>query len=392
MDVLWKILGEIAQSLAKWAARPLLYIVARKKALSISCLLCLTLGIVLLAWYYERLTEYSEIVSDTLNQELEPTPQRFKGIESFLLSHVDKGIRDDLANSPLDKEFVLKYDQISRAIQRITQVHPAAIHFQGNLKLRAWKHAERVISVHDPSSPGFLFLPRSSIREASGIWSQTNVDQIEKSANDRIVEDPQLARDILLTRVLINNIKDIFNTEPVRPLGKARSLDISHPVQLYIVTSTGVNKIYTSNVDESQLVSFYEKQFSPDTWFPSRPYFLGAVALPYAPLGLIEGGNNFDTLTSDRVKLSNYFYVSQPYIDLAGNGFVITLARKLLTYKNDDAVLCIDIGFGQSNSLTDTVSKTLERFKSPRYIGRLTISTANNAIASLVPPPGTRVR
>ena len=57
--------------------------------------------------------------------------------------------------------------------------------------------------------------------------------------------------------------------------------------------------------------------------------------------------------------VGQFFYVSQPYMDLAGNGIVVTASRVIPVYKDSAAVLCLDFKFGASKSLSDTILATI---------------------------------
>src|SRR5690242_1086432 len=86
--------------------------VSHRKRVTISSILLLVSAVALLAWYYKRSQDYSDIVNATLHAKLEPTAQTYKGLEAFLMTKVDKTASQRLADSNLSTSFLETYTKL----------------------------------------------------------------------------------------------------------------------------------------------------------------------------------------------------------------------------------------------------------------------------------------
>src|SRR5690349_8961603 len=83
----------------------LLVLFTKQKISLISCVALLIISVLLLFWYLNRSSEYERIVSSTLQTELEPTPQKFKGLEAFIMSNVDQQVYNNLQEKQISENF-----------------------------------------------------------------------------------------------------------------------------------------------------------------------------------------------------------------------------------------------------------------------------------------------
>ena len=92
-------------------------------------------------------------------------------------------------------------------------------------------------------------------------------------------------------------------------------------VQMYFITESGTFLIRAPGVkDQGQ---YYGKDFLPYNQYMDRPYFWGAVDIK-------------------QKRLTPFDYGTKPYLDLGGNGFVVTFSKKFDLPNQRVGVLCVD--------------------------------------------------
>jgi hypothetical protein len=344
-------------------------IIVRRQLVVIICLLLAIFGITSLVWYYHRSRTYSDLVNTTLHAQLEKTPQQYKGLEAFMMSKVNRAAVETLKTSPLSDSFVCQYQRLTSTILDIkyndkdnseqhkkcntTQNISATDAYEPRLRTTGGSNG-RVLT--DIGFPGFLFAPLDIIRGGSSYF-QADQEALIQHANELLQKDTSLKNDVIMSRVTANILKEMLANDLVDNSTLDQDLE-RRPAQVYLVTSNGINRIFSNKIpDGLDADAYYGTQFSPATFFPSRPYFQGALD-PHLHLRdslAVSNGNSQNQQT-----VGDYFYVSQPYMDLAGNGIVITVSRRLETYDNSIAVLCLDFTYVPDKNLSKTLTRTLK--------------------------------
>jgi len=332
-------------------------------------LILLLISIGLGSWYWDRSGEYESIVRNTLQSELEATPQRFKGLESFLLSNVEPGVDEDLKNRRLKSNFIGAFKSLQT---QLNQFDDAQVD-EPELEIAPGENGGRIFT--DRRGPGFLYLSIYLLRPAfteEEIVSLANNNRRERRVAQRMImekigRDPILRRDVSMSQHLSDTLQD-FTRLSIANLddeGKAKSFLSDKPAQVYFITKNGVTRFF-SNENKNPGV-YYGSQFPPTIFFPSRPYFWPA----YLAKDLDSGSN-----LSDGEGLSKYFYVSRPYMDLGGNGIVITLSRRLVARGVTQGVICFDLPFLQNQSIKPTLEKRISSFEGDSVEAECTITDA----------------
>jgi PAS domain S-box-containing protein len=359
-EIAIKFLVENFQTIARSFER----LFKRRILLTALCLVLLAAAAVLLSWYYERSKEYTDIVNSTLHADVEPTPQESKGLEAFTLSSLDRSTVMTLRGKTLDPHFVQKYVELVTAITStnnlaLNKEHVKLIAAEGVDK----KNKKQILT--DSGVKGFLFLPLNILRGAHQFTNSSDgkaSQDIGTIGNELLEKDEVLKRDVILSRSAAQVLDDLLGTEFVADTGADYPLEIK-PAQVYLITGTGINRIFSTRLSDS----YYSTQFSPLTFFPVRPYFLGALKKASTMIPLVDdekqmlGGREM----SSAPKVDSTFYVSQPYMDLGGNGIVITASRQIRGYTFGTAVLCLDFQLAAPKDLTKVLLETIDKFDAP---------------------------
>lgn len=295
--------------------------------------------------YWSRLNRFSDITSDMLNANFEETPQAFKGIEAFILGKVSSGMTNDLDRARFTKEFVRLSEELRKEIDdfnadNITKP-PTDLH------VAPGENGGKILT--DTSTNGdFLFLPVPILRP---VLDQTELDKLEsndpqqqKEAIDLAIRsDANLWKDIAFTKALSNTLGKFTKTPIVENItgGVSESTYKLNPIpaQVYVITKNGINRIFSHYEPD-----YYGSQFSPTTFFPSRPYYLAAFRNSNNANFSRTYGNANEIVPYDNERPGDYFYISRPYMDLGGNGIVVTLARGIVI-KGVQGVICFDLPF-----------------------------------------------
>ena len=294
----------------------------RGKLLAAVSVILLIGSVSLLRQYYKRSEAYSDVVNATLQARLEKTPQTFKGLEAFILSKLDRNMQSHLTEATLDPEFVDQYSKLVESIEE-SQSKPDPQTMSDFLTTAGESETSRLLT--DAGKPGFLFLPIDMVR---GGYPQAAADKKNAKSFEEIVQlvgnDTEIKRDVLLSRALADNIKSFLGKQFT---DKKLKLPLENlPAQVYLITGTGLNRIFSNSITSSDDANaYYAAQFSPSTFFPGRPYFQGALQQRQSLKALApnEVAKLGDSSQIPRT-VGNFFYISQPYMDLGGNGIVVT--------------------------------------------------------------------
>ena len=302
--------------------------------------------------YLDRLERFSVITNDMLNANFEETPQAFKGIEAFMLGKVSTGTENDLERAQFTKQFIELSQELSKNIHDFKADSITAA--PTDLRVAQGENGGKILT--DKSENGdFLFLPVPILRPVLG---QTELDKLKSNDSNQqqevikgaLASDPNLWKDIAfsksisatLSKLTKNPIVENENSQGDSVVagkpGSTYKLD-PIPAQVYVITKNGINRIFSHYSPE-----FYGSQFSPTTFFPSRPYYLGAFRNSNDANFVKKYGDANEIVPYSNQRPNDYFYISRPYMDLGGNGIVVTLARGIVI-EGVQAVLCFDLPF-----------------------------------------------
>ena len=331
-----------------------------------------------LTWAYIKAADQGQISLETVaTVRTEPTPQAFKGIEA-LVTETSKSYTESFKNSkPSDalrdafrsiKNAIDRWDrpklrtENTQAARESEEQHPANEDTEPSNKRAKWprlritdSHREytrrRGVVLTESSHSaggrkmGFLFIPTtilghpfdSDVINSLATSSRSTRQLTQEEVEALIAPDSTLEQDIFFTEEI---------GRPVATLLDAQVSDSSRkrPAQVYIITERGVNRIF------DRRGSVYEKQFHPEIFFPSRPYFWEAMH---------RSARNLDSLDLPSV-IGDRFYVSLPYIDIGGHGFVITIAVGLEIPGKPRCAICMDIPLDDDNA---PPTRVIERLK-----------------------------
>jgi PAS domain-containing protein len=110
-------------------------------------------------------------------------------------------------------------------------------------------------------------------------------------------------------------------------------------VQTYFITESNVFVIREAGVENQG--EYYAGQFHPYTQQLDRPYVWGVL-----------------NSKPGRITPTPFDYVTKPYLDLGGNGFVVTFSKKFELPNHRFGVLCVDAKL--PDSITDEIKKNME--------------------------------
>jgi PAS domain S-box-containing protein len=265
-----------------------------------------------------------------------PTPQIYKGLEAFIVSAMPDKVEADLLKRPLSTPFVealrgVPSEIAGAQLDRIPKLTVAP----GN----------GGIVLTDDEHDGFLFLPiqvlRPSFTEAERrLFQSAAPDALTRRATlltETLSKDPELRRDIAFTAALAPTLSHLATTTVTTDTR-------DKPQQVYVITKNGLNRIINANAAG---ISAY--QFPETTFFPSRPYFWPV----FDDINPRRARTLADIAPPDGGLLGSYFTVSKPYMDLGGNGLVVTIARGILVDGYPRAALCIDLPVHTTTTLAD---------------------------------------
>ena len=252
----------------------------------------------------------------TLTASLENTPQPYKGLEAFVLTELDQVIEDSLHQAVVTDDFISKFNGLEQNLTNISSED-----LNKSLRVKPDMALGNITDkyVTDVDKEGFLFVPAMVLGTSRGSTNKVKDTEIIEQINK---PDSFLKLNILMSRRIAGNLKDLESTQIfTAPGGDTKRLAIeTKPVQSYFLTSTGVIRLYASHLKQEEQNRHYAGQFKPTTFFPDRPYFWATVKNAAIPDHLSEG-------TSYRV--TDAFNMTKPYIDLGGNGIVVTLSRSI---------------------------------------------------------------
>lgn len=347
-----KFTGEFLRGRIKWAL--------------VTCATLLVLAGAAGYYYFIRVREFEEVVQATLGTELEPTPQYYKGLESFLVSTLEGHPEEDIKAAEFNAEFVRILENVSDTLRGLEATHEEAKRSRSNQQTTssATTPGASIVKVEPPvilrptensnvltdsdntedEQASFLFVPIHILRPT---LTSKQLSELKPGQRSPVIDgalDDDLRRDIIFTDLLLPALRDLAR-QGVTKTGPS-------PEQVYLITKNGVNRIVGSTANTTPY------NFPETTFFPMRPYFWPVFdrkdpreARKIEQIAPSAGG-----------RVGQYFKVSRPYMDLGGSGFVITLSRGLRIDGFPMAVLCIDVPIGSKDELQAQLRDRVRQF------------------------------
>ncbi|RRB06741.1 PDC sensor domain-containing protein [Larkinella rosea] len=336
----------------------------KRKPMVIAIIILLLIGTIVFGKiYWDLNNKYQEVFLNTLKSESEPTPQSYKGMESFILSHLNSRIDSTLKSSKLRDSFVDEWHLLEAEIVRMAFKAKSPLPNIKIAKTTTKKQQGEVLT--DGHRPGFLFLPvnilgKSLSKDEKDAFKNLDYRKSASILKEIFKSENGMNRDIEFTKGISSVLKNFMN---IRFWENNIDYLYNTPFQVYIVTHNGINRIFNNDLEKSNKIEeYYATQFPSTTFFPSRPYFWSPLEKPELTERFIisNGKINRERLDKENVtvqsKVEDIFYVSKPYMDLAGGGFVITVSRGIEIDGQIKAVVCFDFqltkGINKDNSNT----------------------------------------
>ncbi len=260
-------------------------------------------------------------VATVFASKVEPTRSAEQGILAFLLSGVnDEWARVDKLNTAelnsILQDINLKVQQETAKASQAASVSAGPIIDKLNLKTsysgslsrgETWQTA--IVSQQRKES--YVAVPAITLRRRS-----LNEPPLNPNDRSRLIAALEHNPEILFDLNLAAELEPLM-----QELDKASGEKLT-VIQTYFITESGVFLIRASGVNDQS--NYYSNQFRPYTQHIDRPYFWGAV----------------DAVNP--IKPTPFDYGTKPYLDLGGNGFVVTFSKKFDLPNHRVGVLCVD--------------------------------------------------
>lgn len=317
------------------------------KKLQLIILIILILVVVFFGQQYWKLdSKYQRIVNNTLLINTEPTPQRFKGMEAFILSYIKPDLDSVIKRRRLADESYKIFKSLRDSVRSFTGAPTASKYTSPFLQVVSSRNFNVLT---DNNKEGFLFLPINLIGKnfsEDELESFAQADAIPASLVEQVDKNENLKLDIAFTKKVAAPLQNFALNQILD--STVQGVNVA-PSQVYIIAKSGINRIFSRTFTESDKArSYYGKQFGSTTFFPNRPYYLAAFEGKFYPKDSL--------VPKENSTVGEYFYVSKPYMDLAGNGFVITLSRAIMIDGEFKGALCFDLPLGNT-----TIHSVLEK-------------------------------
>jgi PAS domain-containing protein len=321
-------------------------------------------------FYVDRTRQYQEIVSTTVRAEGEGAPQRFNVLEAFIMSTINPRLTERIKNATISDEFKKHLQKMHEALSEpkplaeLTGGDPPNHELGVKLSIPDRVDSARSLPLQnailtDNAPDGFLVFPLNLLRTRlegnyQRIFDESRRNSYSRTLAAAVAADSAVADDIAISRNLTPVMRSLTRAQLFKNDNELEQLwaDV-RPVRVYYITKNDVNRqVDDANPEEQKFV--YRNMFGAATFFPSRPYYVGAFNSlktdKPATLDNITGATN------------DSFYVSQPYLDLGGFGVVITLARAVSYPGHSDAAICFDLRVKLENPIAFQLKERLEAF------------------------------
>jgi PAS domain S-box-containing protein len=319
-------------------------------------LLFLGLFFLFTVWAWKGISAVQEVSLETLAANLEQTPQPNKGLEALALAGLDREIETEYRQYTTTYYFTSALNNFQGALannipklpvtnseknpdsQQDISLSVVTLPTNGSQQDSDGKLSITKKYVTDSYKSGYLFVPAMvlNISVPSGQVSDEELNKVITEA----AEDPRnhISEDILASQQIRERLYDLLNIQAFEFAGKPpEQLVLNNlPVQAYFITRTGVIRICENGIGKDNQSDYYSDQFKATTFFPDRPYFWDTVNEPKYGVTL----NEPVLLGQDRL------HITKPYIDLGGNGIVVTMSRSIEAPHISEAGLFLDFGLG----------------------------------------------
>ena len=274
-------------------------------------------------------------------------------------------IKDDLGKASISPAFS---EQFANATKTIEQLAIKCKNGCGGMlqssTLKLIDHDEVVTDNGTGDDSDFLFFPtRLSPNSDRLLTAITSKQRLSPVLND-------VGTALYVSQNIGYSLKTLLNT-PIFGVGPISSTPGScgvctgeshrtyldpQPIQVYFIDDYGLNRI----VGRIENREYYVHQFSSSINFNALPYYVPAVSGSH---GLIEATGSID----------KFFFVSDPYFDIAGNGLVVTLARGFSYPHLGRGALCFDLGLQRKSSKALLPLDIVDRLGSIARVAHCTI-------------------
>lgn len=311
------------------------------------------IGCVWAGWsLHSDVSKAEELIYRALGTRMEDINQPNAGLQAALLAEFDRGLDTFLGQAKVKQSFVTSYQRL------ITQLHSDVVP-KADVVVKPSESGpitDRYFSESGGNmGSSFLFLPAFLMRGRDVLKTTSDPAFTDTELLRGLELDQSLTWDVQHTRTAGADICDLNNTvvfEPPSSYEAGTTWVNSTPVQSYLITSSGVLRICEAK--QASQERYYEPRFKATTFFPERNYFISTV-------------ENTRALSSGQ-PLDQAFYVRRPYIDLGGNGVVISLCKELSLRRPSDSALCMDFAIGENAPTTTGAPKAISDKLSERII------------------------
>jgi PAS domain-containing protein len=298
--------------------------------------------------------------------------------------HATKPLVEYIKTAELSAAFTDRFNQFKK---KLSNIKPEAC-TPPALTIAQGYNADIVFT--DTSSVGFLFAPlrlfRPSYTDQQLFTFAENQNAKDKNeaaiktfVEDALRSDPLLKTDICVSSALARETHQFTEVAILDhdSLGTAAQyIDIT-PRQTYLISRSGLNRIFLRSPKATQ--AYYASQFRATTFFPSRPYFWPA----FGPNTVVTDP---ETMITTAQRASSFFHITQPYMDLGGNGIVITLSKGFRVPNITEFALCFDLAFEADAGLQTSLRRSVDRFDG--HLTPVTCHLNDNSSTCLANNPG----
>jgi hypothetical protein len=334
--------------------------------------LCLAVAFLLGYESWRRADFYERTVERSLSKRTENTPQSYKALEALILSNAETesdgtefSFRSIVGEASFSPEFADRITDLHNALVSIDleRTKPRfEISIPDLASLSPTRQQEAIVT--EKKDLGFLFLPVRLLRISDNTYGAMMAnpgviaDQLGlrsgKKGWDCVPTASPICDDVITTGRALVSMKT-STTVPITKDALHSGIERT-PAQVYYITETGLNRIVSKEGNDA---AFYRNQFRASTVFPARPYYSGAFKeLRSAPVPLLQDGHS-----KPSGKLQDYFYISEPYLDIGGNGVVVTLARAMKYPGRSEGAICFDLRIAPDHALGKKLTDLLDKLE-----------------------------
>jgi PAS domain-containing protein len=267
------------------------------------------------------------------------------GLEALVLPEFKQSEQNQSSNAKLTSSVIVELQQLKKLLS--AETGRAGTTTTNDLEVISSPTGTAITDKYftEAKSRSFLFVPATAVLQTNVADEKLVDDQALKDAlisNLALYHDLQISESIDDVLCKLTEMEALMAPPAMIPLVARDEIGLNRiPRQAYFITARGVMRICEAGT--SRQSDYYRDQFRPTMSFPDRPYFRETLSHRYKPL---ESGA---TLAD--------FFLTAPYVDLGGNGVVLTACRTLSSTTIADSILCLDFSF--SNTMVKQVQDKL---------------------------------